>query len=163
MGARYDYSSWDGSQEFVNLDPEDLLAALQDDLLANGDLSDALERLLRNGFELPDGERVDGLRDLLDQTRRRREDLLRQGDPDGELARYRDRLAEIEDLERSGIDELAADAADSGDERRQQVTDEVVAERRMALDLLPDNHPDIDPASVFVQITAIREAEPAAA
>ena len=33
----------------------------------------------------------------------------------------------------------------------------------MALDLLPDNHPDIDPASLFLQITALREAEPAAA
>jgi hypothetical protein len=33
----------------------------------------------------------------------------------------------------------------------------------MALDLLPDNHPDVDPASVFIQITALREAEPAAA
>jgi hypothetical protein len=33
----------------------------------------------------------------------------------------------------------------------------------MALDLLPDNHPDVEPASVFVQITALREAEPAAA
>ena len=33
----------------------------------------------------------------------------------------------------------------------------------MALDLLPDNHPGTDPASVFIQITALREAEPAAA
>ena len=33
----------------------------------------------------------------------------------------------------------------------------------MALDLLPDNHPDVDPASVFIQITALREAEPAVA
>ncbi|MEO8668128.1 MAG: DUF1902 domain-containing protein [Bauldia sp.] len=33
----------------------------------------------------------------------------------------------------------------------------------MTLDLLPDNHPGVDPASVFVQITAMREAEPAAA
>ena len=33
----------------------------------------------------------------------------------------------------------------------------------MALDLLPDNHPDVDPAAVFLQITALREAEPAAA
>jgi hypothetical protein len=33
----------------------------------------------------------------------------------------------------------------------------------MALDLLPDNHPGVDPANVFVQITALREAEPAAA
>lgn len=31
----------------------------------------------------------------------------------------------------------------------------------MALDLLPDNHPD--PASLYLQITALREAEPAAA
>lgn len=33
----------------------------------------------------------------------------------------------------------------------------------MTLDLLPDNHPDVDPASVYLQITALREAEPAAA
>jgi hypothetical protein len=29
----------------------------------------------------------------------------------------------------------------------------------MALDLLPDNYPGIDPASVYLQITALREAE----
>jgi hypothetical protein len=33
----------------------------------------------------------------------------------------------------------------------------------MALDLLPDNHPGVDPASLFLQITALREVEPAAA
>jgi hypothetical protein len=33
----------------------------------------------------------------------------------------------------------------------------------MALDLLPDNHPDIDPSALFLQITALREAEPIAA
>jgi hypothetical protein len=33
----------------------------------------------------------------------------------------------------------------------------------MALDLLPDNHPEIAPADLFLQITALREAEPAAA
>jgi len=33
----------------------------------------------------------------------------------------------------------------------------------MALDLLPDNHPGIEPSSVFLQITAMREAELAAA
>jgi hypothetical protein len=32
----------------------------------------------------------------------------------------------------------------------------------MALDLLPDNHPGVDPESVYLQITALREAEPAA-
>jgi hypothetical protein len=32
----------------------------------------------------------------------------------------------------------------------------------MALDLLPDNHPGSDPTSLFLQITALREAEFAA-
>jgi hypothetical protein len=33
----------------------------------------------------------------------------------------------------------------------------------MALDLLPDNYPDLDPANLNLQINALREAEPAAA
>ncbi len=33
----------------------------------------------------------------------------------------------------------------------------------IALDLLPDNHPGVDPGSLFLQITALREAEQAAA
>jgi len=42
--------------------------------------------------------------------------------------------------------------------------DELLAKiSAMALDLLPDNHPEVDPASLYLQITALREAEPAAA
>ena len=42
--------------------------------------------------------------------------------------------------------------------------DELLAKiSAMTLDLLPDNHPDVDPASLFLQITALREAEPATA
>jgi hypothetical protein len=41
--------------------------------------------------------------------------------------------------------------------------DELLAKiTAMTLDLLPDNHPGVDPASVYLQITALREAEPAA-
>ena len=32
----------------------------------------------------------------------------------------------------------------------------------MALDLLPDNYPEVAPEPVFLQIIALREAEPAA-
>ena len=34
---------------------------------------------------------------------------------------------------------------------------------RMALDLAPDNHPGVDPGSIFIQVMAIREAVPVAA
>lgn len=40
--------------------------------------------------------------------------------------------------------------------------DELLAKvSAMALDLLPDNHPDVDPATLFLQITALRAVEPA--
>jgi Domain of unknown function (DUF1902) len=42
--------------------------------------------------------------------------------------------------------------------------DELLAKiSAMTLDVLPDNHPDVDPSSVFLQIMALREAEPATA
>ena len=42
--------------------------------------------------------------------------------------------------------------------------DELLAKMTaMTLDLLPDNHPGVDPRSVFLQITALREAQPVAA
>lgn len=44
-------------------------------------------------------------------------------------------------------------AADA--ETLDELLDKITA---MALDLLPDNHPDIDPANLFIQITALREA-----
>ena len=40
--------------------------------------------------------------------------------------------------------------------------DELLAKvSAMAIDILPDNYPDVDPASLYLQITALREAEPA--
>jgi uncharacterized protein with von Willebrand factor type A (vWA) domain len=139
VSARYDYSEWDGTQEFTDLDPDDLLAGLTDDLLAGGDLDDALRRLLRSGMRTADGEQVAGLRDLLDQLRRRRAEMLAEGDPDGRMAELTARLDEIEADERAAIDELVDEAQASGDERRAEVTDDVATERRMALDLQPDD------------------------
>jgi uncharacterized protein with von Willebrand factor type A (vWA) domain len=139
MSARYDYSEWDGTQQFADLDPDDLLAGLTDDLLAGGDLDDALRRLLRSGFRNADGEQVPGLRDMLDQLRRRRAEMLAEGDPDGRMAELTQQLDAIEQDERAAIDELVEDAHNSGDERRSEVTDDVATERRMALDLQPDD------------------------
>jgi uncharacterized protein with von Willebrand factor type A (vWA) domain len=135
--ARYDYSEWDGTQEFTDLDVDDLLAGLTDDLLAGGDLDDALRRMLRSGMRTADGEQIAGLRDLLEQLRRRRAELLAEGDPDGRMAQISAQLDEIEADERAAIDELVEEAAASGDERRAEVTDDVATERRMALDLQP--------------------------
>ena len=141
MDAEYVYRPWDGSQEFTEVDADGLLAALADDLLENGDVEEALERLLRQGFEKPDGEQVRGLRDILEEVRQRRRELEERGDSDGQFAQYADQLKAIEGLERAAIDELDTEALESGDDRRIDVTSEVTAERRMALDLLPGDVP----------------------
>ncbi len=137
MTARYDYSGWDGTQEFTEIDVDDLLAGLTDDLLAGGDLDDALRRMLRSGMRTANGEQIPGLRDLLEQLRQRRAELLAEGDPDGHMAEIAARLDEIEADERAAIDELVEEAASSGDDRRADVTNDVATERRMALDLQP--------------------------
>ena len=42
--------------------------------------------------------------------------------------------------------------------------DELLAKiNAMTLDLLPDNFPELDPADVYLQLTALKEAAPAAA
>ena len=139
MTARYDYRRWDGSQEHLGLDADELLGDLTDELLSGGDLDDALRRLLRSGMRTPDGERIQGLREMLEQLRRRRAELLEQGDPDGRLAKINDALEEVIGEERQALDGLQEEAGASGDERRQEVTDDVVSEHRIALDLLPQD------------------------
>ena len=79
------------------------------------------------------------MRDLLEKLRQRRSEMLAEGDPDGRMAELTRQLDEIEDEERAAIDDLLADARASGDQRRQEVTDDVATERRMALDLQPDD------------------------
>jgi hypothetical protein len=141
MSANYSYRAWDGSQEDSDIDVDALLDLLSDDVLEHGDLAEAIERLLRRGFETPDGD-VDGLRDLLEQLRERRHELEELGNPDAQFDQYRDRLAEIEAMERDSLDELAEQAQASGDQRRASVTHDAVGERRLELDLLPDSFAD---------------------
>jgi uncharacterized protein with von Willebrand factor type A (vWA) domain len=137
MTWRFDYRRWDGTQNSEVDDTDAVLAQLTDDLLANGDLHEALQRMLNRGWRTPDGEEVQGLRDLLDQLRMEREDQLDQGDLGGAYSEVAAELDEVLAEERAGIDQLESDARESGDQRRQEVTDEVATERRMALDLLP--------------------------
>ena len=43
------YSRWDGSQQLADLDADDLLAAMSDDLMSDGDLWNALRRMFQRG------------------------------------------------------------------------------------------------------------------
>jgi uncharacterized protein with von Willebrand factor type A (vWA) domain len=126
----------DGDDDF---DADELLALLADDYMESGDLDDAMDRLLREGFTTKDGERIEGLRELLERTREQRRALEQQADPEGELQRYRDWLDLIEHTENAALEDLLAEAAASGDERRQEVTEELVNQRKLQQDLMSDS------------------------
>ncbi len=139
MTWRYAYRRWDGTQESLVDDADAVLAELTDDLLANGDLHEALQRMLNRGWQTPDGRQVQGLRELLDRLRIEREEQLERGDLGGAYREIAEGLQEVLAEERLGLEQLEAGARDSGDQRRQEVTDQVAAERRMQLDLLPND------------------------
>jgi uncharacterized protein with von Willebrand factor type A (vWA) domain len=136
--VRYGFRRFGEDDDFDDLDVEEMLALLADDFMENGDLEEAMDRLLRDGFQTADGQRVEGLRDLLDQTRAKRRELEQQADPDGEMQRYRDWLDEIEATEGAELDELLAEAEESDDERRQEVTRDLVEQKRLQRELMSD-------------------------
>jgi uncharacterized protein with von Willebrand factor type A (vWA) domain len=134
---RFRYSRWDGTQVGFDLDAEAILAEVTDDLLYHGDLHAALRRLMQQGFEDRDGERVMGMRELMERLRQARREQLERHDLGGVYEDIAQQLREVLDTERQGLDDLAREARESGDARRQEITDEVVAERNLQLDLLP--------------------------
>ena len=139
MPRRHRYSRFDGTQAGFDIDAEELFALVTDDLAYHGDLSSALRRLLQSGFETADGERVQGLRELLDLLRERRRDALERHDLGGIYDEIAAELRQVVASERAEVDRLAEQAAASGDQRRQDVSGRAMAERRLQLDLLPDD------------------------
>ncbi|NNN02319.1 MAG: VWA domain-containing protein [Acidimicrobiaceae bacterium] len=138
MAVRYNFRRFGEGDDFDDLDLDEMLRLLGDDFMESGDLDEAMDRLLREGFTTADGERIEGLRDLLDQTRSKRRELEQQADPEGELQRYRDWLDEIEETEAQELDQLLLDAEASQDQRRQDVTRDLVDQKRMQRDLMSD-------------------------
>ena len=73
------------------------------------------------------------------RLRQRRQAELDRYDLGGAYREIAEELEQVLAEERVGLHELAEEADASGDERRKQVTDEVVAERHMQLELLPQD------------------------
>src|SRR5438552_4629311 len=151
MPAAFKYSRWDGTQVGFDLDASDVLSEITDDLLYHGDLNAALRRMLQSGFRDRNGERIAGLRELMERLRRRRRDALEQHDLGGVYDDIAQELRDVVEEERAGIEQLRDQARQSGDQRRQEIAEQVAQERSMELDLLP---PDL-----AGQVKALQEYE----
>ncbi len=110
----YRYSRWDGTQQIMPFDADAVMEAIAEDVLAHGDVRRALEKLMQQGFKFDSGERMPGLRDLLERLRQQRQDTLRRHNMDSVVKDIQERLEKIKQTEREGIDRRV-------DEGRQQL------------------------------------------
>jgi len=101
--STFRYSSWDGSQQLPSFDADDVLDALSEDILAEGDVRRALQQLMQRGLRGTRGGDIPGLRRILERLRARRQEELSQSNLDGVLDDVNERLQGILDAERSGI------------------------------------------------------------
>ncbi|HEY5664739.1 MAG TPA: hypothetical protein VIS05_11970 [Ilumatobacter sp.] len=139
MAPRFTYSRWDGTQRGFDLDADLLFDQLTDELLYHGDVNAALRRMMQDGMRGPDGERLAGLRDMLDRLRQERRQRLEQSSLGGVYDEIADALDDIVDEERHAIENAVRDAETSGDQRRADAARATAAERNMRLDLMPDD------------------------
>ena len=139
MPTRFTYSRWDGTQKGFEIDAESLLEAVTDDLLYHGDVNSALRRIMQQGMTDRNGERIAGLREMLDKARQRREEILERSDLGGVYKEIADALDDIVDEERHQLDRNVSEADASGDDRRAQNARNTAAEKHMELEMLPQD------------------------
>ena len=147
VGQRFRYSRWDGTQKGFDFDAYDVLAEMADDLMYNGDPMSALRRLMQEGFEDRNGERIQGLREMLEQLRQERQQRLENHDLGGVYDEINDELRELTAQERQALEdrnaladmELGDPDTSSEAQRNAELAKQTTTDKQMQLDLLPDD------------------------
>src|SRR5579885_155002 len=103
MFSRYHYSRWDGTQRIEGLDADEILDALSEDFLREGDLRRAMEKLMREGFQGRNGQRRMGLQELMERLRNRRQQQLQRYNLSSVMDDIQKKLEEVKQMERAGI------------------------------------------------------------
>ncbi|MGA1505011.1 MAG: hypothetical protein ACO37V_00380 [Ilumatobacteraceae bacterium] len=139
MGLRFTYSRWDGTQKGFELDADSLMRELTDELIHHGDPNAALRRIMQQGIRDRNGRNIEGIRQALDRIRNKRKEIRERGNIGHEFDDVARELDDIVDEERLAVDSVERAAMESGDTRRADVARESAMDRRLRLDMLPDD------------------------
>ncbi len=104
------YSAWDGSQEPLPIDAEDVMNRISEDVFAGSDFEFAMRRVLSSGWRNPGGERLAGIEELVEMVRRRRLEQLNRYNLESVFDDIRERLDRIVSQERKTIRERLENA-----------------------------------------------------
>src|SRR6185312_7390487 len=101
----YRYSRWDGTQEINPFDADAIMDAISDDMLSDGDLTRALQRLFRWGAQQPDGTQMPGMRELMERIKKMRQREMNRYDLGSVLDDLNQKLDDVIETEQEGIEE----------------------------------------------------------
>ena len=144
----YRYSRWDGTQKVFDMDEDDIMEAISDDILEHGDVNRALRNLFQRGTRDEQGRPTGGLRDLMERLRQQRQQQLERYNLDSLMDDLKEKLQDVIDTERSGIDRRLDEArkqlAEAGDEAEHlqgpmKVLEDRAQRSNETLDSLPDS------------------------
>ena len=130
---RFTYSKWDGTQQIAELDANALMEALGDELIENGDPNSALRRLMQRGLNF-EGGRLEGLREILQKLRQKRQETIDQNSLGGIYDEINEALEQVISTERESLEAIENRFRD--DERNQEINDEALKARSDELDML---------------------------
>jgi uncharacterized protein with von Willebrand factor type A (vWA) domain len=152
LNSDYRYSEWDNSQQINPFDASDVMNALSDELLEDGDLQRALKRLFKMGDEGKLGDRLNGMKQLIERLRQQREATLNRHNLSGMMDDLKAKLQDIVDTERRGIERRLEESkqappadqeqtsAQDNDSLRQML-ENMAGKKQAFLEALPDSVP----------------------
>src|SRR4051794_15403476 len=113
------------------------MAALSDDVMSDGDVAGALQRIARWGMH-SDGASVPGIQDLLQQVRSQRQRELERYHLDSMMEDIERRLDESLEVERGAIDRKVEEAREAeGDDEWRRALETIAERKREQLVALP--------------------------
>ncbi len=121
----YRYSEWDGSQDFFDLDADELMDELGRNLMSYGDLSYALRLMQRGGIRDSQGRKLPGLQELLQRLRQKKQGQLEKYKLSSVIDEIRQRLDNILKTERQGIQRRLGEARQKAGESTGELSPEM--------------------------------------
>lgn len=112
----YRYSQWDDTQQIEPFSADDLMDAMADKLMEDGNVQRALRDLYRRGDQGALDHRLAGLRDLMERLRQMRRQQLERHDLNGIMDDIKQRLDDVVRTEQAGIDRRLEQARSDGAE-----------------------------------------------
>ncbi len=144
------YYRWDGSQNVFDMDADDLFNSIADDIMEHGDPNRAMRSLFQRGAQDQQGQQTPNLRDLMERLRQQRQQQLERYNLDSVMDDIKERLQDVIDTERKGIDrrldeaqqQLANAGADADHlQAPMQMLEERAQRNTETLDNLPNGAP----------------------